>query len=219
VVAPGKSVVSLRDPGSLIDSQHPEGLVNDTTDRFFRGSGTSQATAIVSGTAALLLSQNPQLTPDQVKGLLMANAQPLAAVATTVQGSGSVNLSKLKTSKSPSYTQSWTLSNGTGSLEAARGGSHITLGGQPLTGETTVYGVAFDGHHWSNNTWDAASWAGGSWTGHHWSGDAWSGHHWSDTAWAGSTWTSDSWDGHHWSGHHWSGTSWSDASWSGKSWS
>jgi iron(III) transport system permease protein len=39
-------------PGSFIDDLHPEGFVNT---RFFRGSGTSQAAAVVSGAAALLL--------------------------------------------------------------------------------------------------------------------------------------------------------------------
>ena len=68
VLAPGKSVVSLRVPGSYVDDQHPEGLVTgDDSERFFRGSGTSQATAVVSGEVALLLSARPSLTPDQVK--------------------------------------------------------------------------------------------------------------------------------------------------------
>jgi serine protease AprX len=218
VVAPGKSIVSLRDPGSLIDVQHPEGLVNDSANRFFRGSGTSQSTAIVSGMAALLLSHSPHLTPDQVKGVLMANAEPLKNVDTTLQGSGSISLMSLKDKSVPSFTQSWPPAEGTGSIEAARGGAHVTLGGKLLTGETTVFGVAFNGIHWVNNAWDAASWVGGSWSDRSWTGDAWSTHRWSDTAWAGSTWTSDSWDGHRWSGHRWSSASWSDASWSGDIW-
>ena len=68
LLAPGKSVVSLRVPGSLVDCEHPEGLiVGDPTGRMLRGTGTSQSAAVVSGAAALLL-QCPSLTPDQVKG-------------------------------------------------------------------------------------------------------------------------------------------------------
>ena len=46
VVAPGVSVVSLRAPGSTIDVTHPEGRVDNV---YFRGTGTSMSTAIVSG--------------------------------------------------------------------------------------------------------------------------------------------------------------------------
>ena len=42
VVAPGRSVVSLRNPGSFADEFYPEARV---ADRFFLGSGTSQAAA------------------------------------------------------------------------------------------------------------------------------------------------------------------------------
>ena len=223
LVAPGKSIVSLRVPGSFVDTMHPEGRVGDDDGRFFRGSGTSQATAVVSGTAALILQAHPELTPDQVKGLLMANAQPLTGVGRSLQGAGSLNADHLKDLKAgsvPSYSQTFTPSDGSGSLEAARGSSHISLDGvTPLTGESTVFGVAFDGHSWSNNAWDGSSWAGGSWSGHSWSGDAWSGHSWSGDAWDGHSWSGGSWSGHSWSGHSWSGDAWDGHSWSGHSWS
>src|ERR1039457_1388859 len=41
---------------------------------YFRLSGTSMATPVVSGAAALLLEQNKKLTPDQVKARLMQSA-------------------------------------------------------------------------------------------------------------------------------------------------
>jgi subtilisin family serine protease len=40
-------------------------------------SGTSAATAMVSGAAALLLQQNPDLTPDQIRKILVESAQVL----------------------------------------------------------------------------------------------------------------------------------------------
>jgi len=50
LLAPGKSIVSLRLPGSNADTEHPEGLVKgDVTGRMFRGTGTSQSAAVVSG--------------------------------------------------------------------------------------------------------------------------------------------------------------------------
>jgi serine protease AprX len=60
--------------------------------------GTSQASAVVSGLAALTLAQNPELTPDQVKYRLMVTAFPWIDVDTTYalyslwqQGAGRVN--------------------------------------------------------------------------------------------------------------------------------
>ena len=54
-------------PGLLRRPAHPEGLVSGPAQRFFRGSGTSQAAAVVAGEAALLFQAQPKLTPDQVK--------------------------------------------------------------------------------------------------------------------------------------------------------
>src|SRR4029453_4060035 len=51
VLAAGSSVISLRTPGSFIDENYPEARVADAAGdvRFLRGSGTSQAAAVVSG--------------------------------------------------------------------------------------------------------------------------------------------------------------------------
>ncbi len=216
VVAPGKSLQSLRVPGSFIDAQYPLGRINS---RFFRGSGTSQATAIVSGAAALLLSQRPTLTPDQVKRLLMLSASPLPAADTVAQGSGLINLKAAAAAPTPNYTQTWPASSGTGSLEASRGSSHLTNNGVDLVGEQDIFGNAWSGTTWSGTSWGGTSWSGGDWNGTTWSGGCWCGTTWSGTTWSGTTWSGTSWSGTTWSGTSWSGTSWSGTSWSGTSWS
>ncbi len=75
LMGPGRSIVGLRAPGSSVDLEHPEGRVRgDLSGRLFRGSGTSQAAAVVSGAAALLLQAHPKLTPDAVKAALVSTA-------------------------------------------------------------------------------------------------------------------------------------------------
>ena len=58
---------------SALVLEHPD--YSETTS-FFRMSGTSMATAVTSGVVALMLDQNPSLTPDQVKYRLMVTARP-----------------------------------------------------------------------------------------------------------------------------------------------
>jgi subtilisin family serine protease len=57
---------------------------------FFTMSGTSQAAAVVSGVAALVLAQNPGLTPDQVKCRIIASGKP------AVDGTGKLAYSVLQ---------------------------------------------------------------------------------------------------------------------------
>ena len=66
VVAPGRSIMSFRVPGSMLDQQYPTAVVDG---KYFLGSGSSQSTAVVSGFVAAMLSRYPDLTNDQVKFL------------------------------------------------------------------------------------------------------------------------------------------------------
>jgi serine protease AprX len=75
VVAPGVSVLGLRVPGSFVDTL--SGNVGKVGTRFQRGSGTSEATAVVSGLAAVLVQKFPTATPDAIKALIKATATPL----------------------------------------------------------------------------------------------------------------------------------------------
>lgn len=234
LVAPGRSIASLRNPGSFVDDNFPDGRINE---RFFRGSGTSQAAAVISGAAAVLLQQRPSLTPDQVKRLLTSTASSIPDVAATQQGAGVVNLLNAINAPTPATTQTFETSSGTGSLEAARGSYHVVApDGTQLTGEQDIFGQAWtpesssslvwtpgtswSGTSWSGGQWNGSQWTGGCWCGTSWSGTSWSGTSWSDAMWApGTSWSSSAWSDANWSGTSWSGTSWSGTSWSGTSWS
>ena len=71
VMAPGNRILALAALDSRLAQEHPDAIIDG---RLLRGSGTSQAAAVVSGSAALLLQQRPDLTPDQVKALLITGA-------------------------------------------------------------------------------------------------------------------------------------------------
>ncbi|MDH3248038.1 MAG: S8 family serine peptidase, partial [Acidimicrobiia bacterium] len=216
LVAPGTSIVSLRNPGSTADVEHPEARVGD---RFFLGSGTSQAAAAASGAAALVLERNPEYTPDQLKDVLIDSADSFRRVSSVCQGAGKIRLHDTWWETPDQYVQSHPTAFGTGSLEDARGSDHLEIDGVVLEGEQDIFGVAWDGELWSVMAALGTSWSGGDWNGTSWSGTSWSGTSWSGTSWSGTSWSGTSWSGTSWSGTSWSDKSWSGTSWSGTSWS
>ncbi|MFA5890733.1 MAG: S8 family serine peptidase [Actinomycetota bacterium] len=228
VVAPGTSVASLRVPASDIDQLFPSARVGG---RFFRGSGSSQATAVVSGAAALILQQRPTISPDQIKALLRQSATKIPSATVAAQGAGALDLKVAlgKTTPSALLTkQLFVPATGLGSLEAARGSLRIVDGTVALTGEQDLFGVGWDavawtdqflrGVTWVGGVWRTVDWAGATWTANDFAGRTWSGRTWSDNTWDGRTWSGRSWSGRSWSGRSWSGRSWSDEGWSARSW-
>jgi serine protease AprX len=225
LVAPGSHLQGLRVANSYIDANYPGGRIDD---RYFRGSGTSESAAIVSGAAALILQRYPNATPDRVKKLLTGTGFQICGKSQAI-GGGELQLSKALTSGLPYSVQAWTPSTGLGSLELARGSDHLTADGVTLTGEQDIMGSPFDsaamaaletlGKSWSGGVWNGKSWSGNSWSGNSWSGISWSGLSWSGKSWSSADWTSNSWSGKSWSTTDWSGKSWSGISWSGDAWS
>jgi serine protease AprX len=229
LLAPGSHLQGLRDPGSFIDQQNPTGALSDT---YFRGSGTSEATAFVSGVVADLLQRYPDLTADQVKQMLITSCDKITASNWKERGCGELDpATLLSTAVAPDlsakqYLNRWgikALSTGTGSLEASRGTDHVTQNGFELQGEEDIFGRPFDskamaaleaaGYSWSGGDWNGSSWSGSSWSGSSWSGSSWSGSSWSGSSWSGSSWSGSSWSGSSWSGESWSGGQWLGASW------
>ena len=226
VLAPGKSVVSLRVPGSLAAVEHPEGRVTgDASGRMFRGTGTSQSAAVVSGAAALLLQRNPELTPDQVKGLLKRSADKLYTTDPT-QGAGVLDVKGAVElleagQKGAAVQQTFPVSTGLGSLEAARGGSHVVDpdNGIELRGEQDIFGVAWDAPVWAQASAQRRSWSGGTWRGSAWAGTAWSGSSWASTAWTRRSWSGVDFSRRSWSSSAFLRRSWSADDFSRRSWS
>ena len=156
VVASGVDVLSLLPPNSVI-AQSPDTMHLD--HGLFRGSGTSQATAIVSGVAALFLADNPGATPLQVKASLRCAARDLPGRR---DGAGLVQVSS----------------------EVCAGAD-----GQALDGSGDASGeIAFDANAWAANAWAANAWAANAWAANAWAANAWAANAWAANAWAGTDW-------------------------------
>ena len=235
LLAPGSSLASLRVPGSFLDQAYGDTAVVD--GRFFKGSGTSQAAALVSGAAALIVGANPTWTPDMVKDVLLFEANGLrhGAGFTRITGKWALRLHQMhRASANVSATQRDTPSTGGGSLDASRGGAVLlSPDGVPLTGEVDIFGAPVDtaalaarlndggswvGGTWNGNQWSGNQWSGNQWSGNQWSGSDWAGNQWSSLLWSGNQWSGNQWSGNQWSGNQWSGNQWSDATWSAATW-
>ncbi|MHB8572021.1 MAG: S8 family serine peptidase [Candidatus Dormibacteria bacterium] len=236
--APGMHLASLRDPGSYIDQRF--GSQARAGDRYFRGSGTSQAAAVTSGAAALLLQLHPAMTPDQVKALLTASARPLpqgnqaARTELDLRGAAQMPVANV--------TQAFPVSSGAGRLELSRGGVHLAIDGKALNGERDIFGAAVDtralasavasGTAWNRGRFNGNTWTGSrlqdsTWQTATWSALSWARVKWSDllspesdgNEWTGNEWTGNEWTGNEWTGNEWTGNEWTDGVWSCASWS
>ncbi|MFI5042580.1 MAG: S8 family peptidase, partial [Acidimicrobiales bacterium] len=217
VVAPGMSLVSERAVGSTIDVNNPTARVGDY---YFKGSGTSQSAAVVSGVLALMFQADPTLTPDVAKAIVVGGAQKYLA-SQPGAGAGLIDaFSAVKATLRQRYVsrpanQNLTPSTGLGSLEASRGSYHVYADldgdGTPdlVTGEVDVLGAAWDGQSWTARSWSADAWDSSEWSAYTATTAGWS-----DTSWSGRSWTGTTWDGRSWTGTTWDGRSWSDAGWS-----
>jgi subtilisin family serine protease len=95
ISAPGNKIIAAESPANLLVTQNPSldaGVSPLSTREMMTMSGTSMATPVVAGAAALLFQANPSLTPNMVKALLMYTAQQLPGYNTFEQGAGQLNL-------------------------------------------------------------------------------------------------------------------------------
>ncbi len=244
VIAPATHVIGLRVPGSYVDSLSTN--TGRVGTRFQLGSGTSEATAVVSGVVALLAQKYPQATPDQIKALLNKTATPLPhvggpqALQPTVtglvatldknvavlnslnalySGHGIANGKAALATALPAGAQYFTSSTGSGTLDGSRGGVFVVDKGVNLTGQKDIFGRPFDSAAMALSQTRATTWSGGVWNGSRWSGDGWSGSRWSTAGWTGSDWAGVAWSGSRWSGMTWDGARWTGSGWSGSRWS
>ncbi len=161
LVAPGTSIVSLRVPGSTLDTEFPSAR---QAGNFFRGSGTSQAAAVTSGIAARLLSARPFMTPDQLKAVLIAGAVDLVDPR-SADGAGRVDVRRSLAAAVPpreAAKQRWMPA--VLDLEKLR---------RELDDDDDDSEVG-PGAQWNGRRWSGRRWSGRRWSGRRWSGDSWS---------------------------------------------
>jgi serine protease AprX len=154
LVAPGEKIVSLRVPGSTLDTEFSGARVET---KYFRGSGTSQAAAITSGLAARLIAARPWLVPDQVKAMLKDGAVDLPDPR-SADGSGRIDLRRtlaLPTPDREAVRQRWEPSV----LDLDKVREELDSEDDPALGP----GAQWSGRRWSGRRWSGRRWSGAKW--------------------------------------------------------
>jgi serine protease AprX len=144
LVAPGVDLLApLPVPNTYLAQTYPQNIVTTSNGSpAFRMSGTSVAAPIVAGAVALLLQDEPWLTPNQVKQRLIRTARPISGA--TGGGAGMLNINS-------AVQSSWLLSSANGGISSSAAISYLTS----TVGSTAKWSTA----KWSTAKWSTAKWS------------------------------------------------------------
>jgi serine protease AprX len=181
VVAPGVGIVSARVPGGYLDELFPNARVGEGG---FRGSGTSQSAAVVSGAAALLVQARPELEPDQVKALLRDTARPLGGDV-RVEGRGLIDVVAAAAAPASDAEQSHRRA------VAGRWKGRFAPGLELAVERPNA--TRWSATRWSATRWSATRWSATRWSATRWSATRWSATRWSATRWSATRWSTSTW--------------------------
>lgn len=163
LVAPGHNIVSLMGkPNAVLAQQHPGNRQADPVQSnyfYFRMSGTSAAAPMVAGAAALLLQDEPGLTPDQVKHRLMTTAnRQWQGYDAAKAGAGLLD------------------------IQAAINGNSIASANTGIPASQLLWSgpmpVAWNSVSWNSVSWNSVSWNSVSWNSVSWNSVSWNSDYW-----------------------------------------
>jgi len=226
IVAPGVAIVSHRAAGGTIDTLRPDARVGE---HYFKGTGTSQAAAVVSGVAARMFEAAPEMTPDEAKAALVGTADPAlagqrGAGAGLIDASAAVRAAALRSYAARPANGGVEPATGDGKIDSSRGSQKPYTDwkerGKPeqLSGEYDAFGQPWDGAAWAARKWSAEAWEASRWARHTavaagWDAAPAQGAEWHGLGWDETTWIARSWGGLQWDARSWGARSWGARSW------
>ena len=191
VVAPGNRLVSVRTVGSFIDTNFPANVIPlesyetsasaGAASNYLMLSGTSASTPVVAGAVALMIGEDPTLTPDDVKVRLMGTADPVAGATADQQGAGLIDVDEAL--QSPAHSNGYALSAYLGD-----GKKHFKNG---------------DYNKWEKRVWEKYGWTKYKWTKYKWTKYKWTKYKWTEVAWTKYKWTKYKWTEYEWAKYKW----------------
>jgi hypothetical protein len=152
LVAPGNRIVAAINSDSRMVSSYPQRVPNcgtGCTGNYMDLSGTSMSAAMVSGTALLMLTRDPTLTPATIKARLMRSARKVSLGDPTEVGAGVLDVVA-------ALNQTGTLTGQALSplMERSAEGSAIMVQDTAGLWGNAAFGAGYlwnNGYLWSNN--------------------------------------------------------------------
>jgi serine protease AprX len=141
--APGRRIVSLIDTNSYLYQSSPDNVVDQG---YFRMSGTSMATGVMSGVAALVLERHPDWTPGELKCTLIATSRSVwsyYSLAKVPRAGSASNRTSPKCNSNDGLTPNTLL------LQAA--------------GVTDPQSITWGSITWGSITWGSVTWGSITW--------------------------------------------------------
>jgi serine protease AprX len=182
VVAAGVNILGEMPSDALISQQYPSAR---QPSGLFRGSGTSQSTALVSGLAALYLQAHKWASPYQVKAAIRGAAANI--------GNGSAD--------------------GQGLVSVPTGAAYNPFNTGEQVNLFQWYSTAsIWGPFWlgSDDAWNVRNW-----TARHWLVRNWTARHWLARNWTARNWLARNWTVRNWTARNWTVRNWAAATWDG----
>jgi serine protease AprX len=195
LVSPGRKIVSAYVPGSTLANRLSDHLVMASNGSpYFRLSGTSPSTAVVSGAVALLLENQPALKPDQVKTIMMGTTQPFGQ-ASPPPPSGAAGTGLLNAQAATYSLLRAAANQGIRDADALADTLYPALYGQQLRWKNPNYlAINWLLYTWPTLTWDNIAWDNIAWDNIAWDNIAWDNIAWDNIAWDNIAWDNIAWD-------------------------
>jgi serine protease AprX len=196
LMAPGYEIYSTLSLDSDWVNVYPEKL--SFGGRNIRLSGTSMAAPMATGVVALLLEDEPQLTPDQIKYRLRDTA--------SLQVGGQ------------DYLDAYAAVHGTtteGTNEASM--PHVLLAKMALI----AYWASVNGGDdidWANVDWVAVHWDSVNWNAVNWNAVNWNAVNWNAVNWNAVNWNAVNWNAVNWNAVNWNAVNWNAVNWNAVNW-
>ena len=248
LVAPGKNLISIVPKNqSKIWKEHPRSYIGESASHeyYMRVSGTSFAAPVVSGAVALLLQDEPNLTPDQVKYRLKATANKgwagydaaragagyldvYAAVhGTTTERANLGNVPQQRLAKM-ALIALWASYNGGRSIDwDLVNWDSVDAPPQRLAKMALIAlwasnnggsGIDWDSVNWDSVNWDSVNWDSVNWDSVNWDSVNWDSVNWDSVNWDSVNWDSVNWDSVNWDSVNWDSVNWDSVNWDSVNW-